>query len=234
MVMQGNQKKRVVWQDVRPASQLQKPVAKKVSVIQKIKLTFLRLFKFPLYKKVASKIPQTSRRTKIVTGATLIVLVALASGYFVFINHSTKTSNVSNDTKTTTTKPVLTHGLPGYSTILPTNKNINDLGGWTRISPPKSDPVYAYTDKIGKVSIIVSQQLLPDNFKSNTTYQIEQLALSFNATEKITVGGITVYIGTSAEGPQSVIFSKNNLLILIKSDSKIDNDQWAKYVNSLR
>lgn len=123
---------------------------------------------------------------------------------------------------------------PKFTTILPAGKTISDFGGWTRVSPPDSDPVFAYVDKIGNAPINVSQQPLPEEFKEDTAHSISQLSHDFRAEEKLTVGDTTAYIGTSAKGPQSVIFAKNDLLILIKSAVKIDNDQWTVYINSLQ
>ena len=128
----------------------------------------------------------------------------------------------------------LPKGTPNYSTILPSGKSIADLGGWTRVSPENKNPVFAYVDKIGSTEISVSQQPLPANFAKDTTNQINQLAQNFNANEKVTVGDTVAHIGASAKGTQSVIFSKDNLLILIKSTAPISSTQWATYISSLK
>lgn len=122
---------------------------------------------------------------------------------------------------------------PDYKTVLPKEKSISELGGWKRVSPPKNDPVFAFTDTIDNVPITVSEQPLPESFKNNTSGQVAELAQKFNATEKIDAGDITVYIGTSSKGPQSVIFTKNNVLVLIKSEKKIQNTSWANYAQLL-
>ncbi len=122
-----------------------------------------------------------------------------------------------------------------YQTVLPDNKSISQLGGWRRVSPPESDPVYAYVDSIDGVAISVSQQPLPAAFAQGTDAQIAALAKKFNATDKLTAeGGAQFFMGTSAKGPQSVIFTKNGLLILMKSQQKIDTKSWIKYASSLR
>lgn len=118
-------------------------------------------------------------------------------------------------------------GDPDYQTVLPNNTSIQSLGGWTKVSPEESDPAYAYTDNIDGVSISVSQQPVPDSF------QLAETAKGFNATEELDASGTKVYLGTSAKGPQSIIFTKKNLLILIKSQSKISNESWIKYINTL-
>jgi hypothetical protein len=122
---------------------------------------------------------------------------------------------------------------PEYQTILPDNKSIEELGGWTRVSPPGKDPVYAYTDKINDVSIGVSQQPLPDSFKTDAANHVADLAKKYNATTEIQAGNITVYIGTSTKGPQSVIFTRDNLLVMIKSQKQIDNTAWKDYIETL-
>jgi len=93
--------------------------------------------------------------------------------------------------------------------------------------------VYAYTDSIGQIPIIVSEQRLPKKLQGDVDQNISDLASSYAANDKLKAGDTTVYIGTSAKGPQSVIFVKNNLLVLIKSDSAIPDKAWKTYINSM-
>jgi hypothetical protein len=123
--------------------------------------------------------------------------------------------------------------MPEYQTVLPGTKPISELGGWRRISPPQKDPVFAYADTIGDIPISISQQPLPASFQSDVGGQVAEMAKKFNATTKIDASGTKVYIGTSVKGPQSAILTKNGLLILIKSQSKVDDAAWAEYVKSL-
>jgi hypothetical protein len=123
--------------------------------------------------------------------------------------------------------------MPEFQTILPGAKSVSELGGWRRISPPQKDPVFAYADTIGDVPISISQQPLPASFRNDVAGQVAEMAKKFNATTKIDAGGTKVYVGTSVKGPQSAILTKNDLLILIKSQSKIDDAAWAEYVKSL-
>lgn len=123
---------------------------------------------------------------------------------------------------------------PQYITLLPGDKSIEELGGWKRISPPKNDPVFAYTDVIDGVPINVSEQPLPKSFLSDVDNQVTEVAKKFNADTKVSAGSTTVYIGTSVKGPQSVIFSKRNLLVLIKSEKVVSTKSWTDYVSSLQ
>lgn len=122
----------------------------------------------------------------------------------------------------------------GYSTVLPSNKSIAQLGGWLRVSPAESSPVYAYNDTIDGVAISVSEQPIPTSFEGSVDSHVAELAKSYDATSTVKSGDTTVYIGSSAKGPQSVIFTKNNLLILIKSEKPIKNTAWSSYAASLQ
>lgn len=181
-------------------------------------------------------IPQTSPRATIKTSVvsfvyhfihskkaiiiTIVTLIGSSLLIWLLIRHHD--INVSSRAK-----------MPEYQTVLPGTKPISELGGWRRISPPQKDPVFAYADTIGDVSISISQQPLPASFRSDVDGQVAEMAKKFNATTKIDAEGTKVYIGTSVKGPQSAILTKHDLLILIKSQSKIDDVAWVEYVKSL-
>lgn len=122
---------------------------------------------------------------------------------------------------------------PEFQALLPSGKQIKDLGGWARVSPANQEPVYAYVDTLNGIQLNISQQKLPNNLRSNTAEGVAKLAEGFAATEKIVSGDVTAYLGTSIKGPQSLIFAKKDLLILIKSSGKLSNQEWAEYVASL-
>lgn len=121
---------------------------------------------------------------------------------------------------------------PEYKTIIPNGKSISQLGGWKRVSPPEGEPVFAYDDTINTVPVSVSQQPLPKSLQGNNS-EVAELAKKFNANTVLEAGDTDVYVGLSAKGPQSVIFAKNDLLVLIKSREKIDDAYWIEYVKSL-
>lgn len=122
---------------------------------------------------------------------------------------------------------------PEYDIVLPQRTSIDTLGGWQRVSPEGSDPIFSYNDTIEDVAISVSQQPLPKSFKGNVAAEMKQLAESYSATTVLEAGGTDVYIGRSAKGPQSLIFAKNDTLIFIKSQKTISNEEWTRYINNL-
>lgn len=169
------------------------------------------------------------KHTLLITGAVVIAGIGIG-----LLNEPLRQQLIAQTPigGTATTAPTSTE-VPGFATILPKNKSIDELGGWKRISPPNNDPVFAYTDKLDGVPISISQQPLPPAFKADAATQLAELAKKFNATTKLEADGTTIYLGTSAKGPQSVLFVKNDLLIMIKSQNKVSNGAWETYAKSL-
>lgn len=182
----------------------------------------------PLKKKVDEKTKHFSTLQKRVAVLSCVAIIfAVTLGGMTLRQQHTRQEEAANNNRSTPVENV------EYQTVLPEGKSISDLGGWERISPPGSDPVFAYTDTIDDVPVSVSQQPLPASLQGSTDDQIDELAKKFNANNKITSGNTVVYVGTSAKGPQSAILTKNSLLILIKSQKKIDDSAWAAYAASL-
>lgn len=164
------------------------------------------------------KFKKPTRRTTIIAAALIVGIV----GLFIWrVSDSIK--NTANTAGTT----------PSFNAVLPSGSSIEDLGGWQKLTPPNSEPFYVYMDTIGDVLINVSQQQLPANFKDSPDSKTAELAKGYNATQTFDAADTKVYIGTSAKGPQSVIFTKNDLLILIKSQGAVETDAWVSYIKSL-
>lgn len=120
---------------------------------------------------------------------------------------------------------------PDFKALTPNNAKQD----WKQSKPEGSSAaVYIFTDTIHDVPIKVSEQPLPPSFRDDPASKIAEVAQGFNATNTMQVNGLTVYIGTSTKGPQSVIFSDGTLLVLIKSDTTISSGAWADYIKTLR
>lgn len=174
------------------------------------------------------------RRTWLRVGIITLAVAALVIVAQLFGSHS-PASTAKTPAGADYKRPQLHYGTPNFTTLLPAGKTIQQLGGWVRISPPDKDPVYTYVDTVGNVHINVSEQPLPDNLKSDTANKVAQLAQSSNATDKFVAAGNTpVYVASGGTGEQSVIFTKNQLLVLIKSNKPLTNNDWSAYISSLR
>jgi hypothetical protein len=229
---------RIVGNDIRPLARKPAvtppdPEAKKKSKTIEFNISLPSIKKLkPLFAMVKKRTARIPRKFLISAGVIVLIGLYLLFGRPVPVTTADNPKDNPRDVSKAATS--LQHGTPDYDTILPSDKTIEQLGGWTRVSPPDRNPVFAYIDIIGKTQINVSQQPLPEGFEIESDGHLEQLAAGYKANQKITAGSTPVYIGTSAKGPQSVIFSKSNLLILIKSTVKISNDKWTTYINSLQ
>ena len=157
---------------------------------------------------------------------TTVVIILLASGYFIYKSQSEQPGVSSNNNS------VAVSG-PDFKTLVPDGKTVQLLGGWKLVSPPGKPPTYAFNDKINDIEISVSQSVLPEQDQTDPDKKVTEIAKSFNATKKLQTRYSTVYMGNSAKGPQSLIFVKNNTLILIKSADVISDESWEKYIDSL-
>lgn len=220
----------------RPTAVPTRPVARGTAKTVEIKLELPSLPKLPKlsdlpksrpYRTAKAALAGIPRKNLAAAGAAGAIAIAIG-GYYLLSDRPAATT--ASQTQATAG---LTKGTPDYPTLVPEGKDIDDLGGWTRVSPPDRNPVYAFVDKIGTVQISVSQQPLPPDFQTDTASKVAQVAQDFNATEKVTAGNATIYLGKSAKGPQSAILNKDELLILIKAAAPIPNDQWVSYIESL-
>lgn len=196
-----------------------------------IRLHLPRFKRLPVIGAIAKRLRRTSRKQRLIM---LIAVLVVSAGIFFTAQRLRQSEQIA--TATTPSNPLeqLQKGTPDYPTLLPEGKSAEDLGGWTRISPPERDPVYAYVDTIASVPVSVSQQPLPPTFKADPDAKVRDLALAQGADKTISAGSKKIYIGTSKNGPQSVIFNTDTLLVLIKSSALVPDEEWKKYVESLR
>ncbi len=164
----------------------------------------------------------------------LVVLAIFFAGYYFATHQNFGFLSQNNNSSTNSPNQPVGGIAPDYDTLLPKDTSIGELGGWQRVSPPDSNPVFAYIDTIDQTQISVSQQPLPNNFSTNPDKEVKELALGFNASNRRVADDATVYfIGTSTKGPQSVILAKDKILILMKSTAQIKDASWGYYIASL-
>lgn len=196
-----------------------------------IRLTIPSDLKLPSASSIRKYLGSVTRRGWAIILFTVIVVII--GGYALIFNDPPKKEpSVGGTAKSG--PPKLERGTPPFAYVLPAGKTADALGGWARVSPPGRAPVYAYIDHIGKVQIDVSEQILPSNFKADPAAKVSELAESFNAGDKFSAAGTTIYVATKSNGAQAVILNMNKLLILISSTDALTNNQWAAYITSLR
>lgn len=156
-----------------------------------------------------------------------LVIGGLVVGSALFIHHNKQQQSDDSSTAVLsdqTEKPNFDYSLP--------KGDVSKLEKEPRFDAKRQ--VVNYVDSIGGVEITVSQQPLPEGFKDNTEDKVKKLAEDFTANHVLATANPTAYLGTSAKGPQTVIFAKKDLLVFIQSTSKIDDHDWAEYITSLK
>lgn len=130
----------------------------------------------------------------------------------------------------------LTHGTPDFKAFLPAGETIDAYGGWTRVSPSDSAPVYAYSATLYGTAIIVSQQKLPNNFEGDVQGKVQELQSDqgYVTQHTIELDSTTIYIGVSKNNYQSTIFEREGTLVLITSYRSINDSTIESYVKSLQ
>lgn len=191
----------------------------------------------PRVKDTARTIPvkNISKINRNLVTRVIIVTIIFAGGFFLAQRMQAPSANTTNANQTGNTTAPIGGTSPNYKTLLPKGKTIEQLGGWNRISPNDRNPVFAYVDTLERVQISVSQQPMPADFSSDPDKDIKNLALGFNAKERVVADDATVYfVGTSTKGPQSVILAKEQVLILIKAPAQLKNEVWSAYIAELQ
>jgi hypothetical protein len=164
--------------------------------------------------------PPKNRRLFIIA-MVMIVIGFSGLGFGIYQAHSSKADETSN--------------LPNFTPVLPEGTSMDTLEGWQKLSSPNGDVFYAFVDTVNGVTVNVSQQQLPGKFKSDLSNKMLEMARAYNANTKLQADDdVKIYVGTSAKGPQSVLFTKNGVLVLMKSWATIPDADWITYVNSMQ
>lgn len=124
--------------------------------------------------------------------------------------------------------------LTDFQVILPPDTSVEQIDSWEKLTSPNGDTYYTYADSIDDVVVKVSEQQLPKQLQANPTDSVTEIAKGYNATRTLDFDSGKLYIGVSENGPQSVIFYKKGVLILIMSQKTIQDASWIAYANSLQ
>lgn len=163
-----------------------------------------------------------------------IAIITVSIGLFAFFIGFSKDKKALLGDSTGNNSAVL-EDLPretprGFDLLFPRGLN-EDSFEIVRISPDGNSPSYTYVDTVpdSTTKVSVTQQEIPKDFN------LQETATNFQATNIIKVDNVEIYHGyTEKTNVQSLILTKNNLLIFIRSSQKMPDEIWAGYVASLR
>lgn len=178
--------------------------------------------------KIPSKIPGYNplyKKYYIGVGALLVLPLC-----FMLVASFTHVAKNSESTKKPEVQGKTVAAKPDFNTLKPTTSD--NQATETKYDATKK--VASYNDVLKDVPITVSQQPLPAKFVKDPTGEIANLAKEINANDKISTSDATAYAGISIKGPQTVVFTKNDLLVFILADKKIDQLAWADYIEKMQ
>ncbi len=175
-----------------------------------------------------------SKKALIATPIILVLVVGVVGLGNVIGNRKGNVSSQAVQSATDSQTPKIPlNQKPEFAVLVPKNKKIEDMGGFAKVSPANSAAAYAFIDQVKGVNIKVTQQKLPDTIKANPITELEKLAKNFNATKQLELDGNSVYSGKSAKGAQTLIFTKDDVLVFIAAESTVAEVDWVQYLTNL-
>jgi cytoskeletal protein RodZ len=123
---------------------------------------------------------------------------------------------------------------PAFTPLAPVDSTNNAVHGTPQVAYDAKRNTYSFTDTIKGNAIVVSQQPIPATYKTAVD-AVSKIAVSLKANQAITTNGGTAFIATDPKSnAQTVVFSKNNLLVFVQSPFTHVTTDWQSYINSLK
>lgn len=126
---------------------------------------------------------------------------------------------------------------PEFKSYTPSSKQIEDLGGWRKLTPPNknSKPAYVFLDSLSGVNFRVTQQEIPASIRNDPQKGLGEISQAQTGTRPVPMeDGSTLYISTTDNGSQSMLVIKGEVLISITSSGILSDDQWKQYITELQ
>jgi hypothetical protein len=123
---------------------------------------------------------------------------------------------------------------PAFTPLAPVDSTNNGAHGTPQVAYDAKRNTYSFTDTIKGNAIVVSQQPIPTTYKTAVD-AVSKIAVSLKATEAVNASSGTGYIATDPKShAQTVVFSKNNLLVFVQSPFTHASAEWQTYINGLK
>lgn len=228
-----NKKRSILDEDEafdRPETDEKKRVEVSIKLsLPKAHWDFLKTFKKKLenYKKNFSFKFLKNPRTYLIIGLAIFV-IGIAS--FLLIKrdkNNNSTNSEANDTANQVVEEPVSHDPPFSPALPPSGIDKEEVS----YNPQRN--FAKFDDSIDGIAIAVSQQALPEDFKSDPEAKLEELAKGFEATKIIQTGSGLAYIKETEEGPMTIIFKKFDLLVFIRTQNKVSEASVVSYINNL-
>jgi hypothetical protein len=121
-----------------------------------------------------------------------------------------------------------------FDELTPNGVKLTELASYKVRKTPADDVILSFQDQRDSLVIEVTEQKIPDSFRGKVAEQTEKIAKDLQATDIIQIDDIRIYHGVSEKtGVQSLVTTKKDLLIFMRSDVKQSDEFWAAYYLSL-
>jgi hypothetical protein len=180
-------------------------------------------------------VPRVWYRRLALVAATLAVLmlvggVGLKVKSFVANRDATAAASAVN-AAAAKAKTTAARATPNFTPLAPENPA---SGGTSQTRYDGTHNVYSFSDTLNNTAIIVSQQPIPANFNSAAA-AVTKVAASLDATEPVPISSGTAMVATDTKAnSQTVVFTKDNLLVFIQSPFTHSSAEWEAYINGLK
>lgn len=206
------------------------PRAEEKEVVVNLKL---RLPQFKLPKKAFRHIKtrlqalELKRHPALMAGAAVIVAVGLFGLFSVLAKDPALVSD--------TPKNAQQQAEADFDPLVPL-ENLADASGKQSKPEFKYDQekkVLGYVAEFNTANLTISQQQVPEDFKSNPA-KLMSVADSIKASKHIETQKGTAYIATDDKTKaQMAVFATDDVLVFIRSNKQLDEDEWKLYINQL-
>lgn len=175
------------------------------------------------------KIPNKNRTLIVGVASLLLITLGIVAVNKYLLNNNNSGAEVAGSSKVVGQEVPTPTNDPTFSIVKPQGR---DLPKEKIIFDPRRK-FAKFEDEINGVPISVSQQPLPEGIKSDPVSGTSKLAKDFGAAEEITVDGTRINYGQDEKGQQTVILTKNGLLIFILTSAQTDKEGLKIYAGNL-
>lgn len=183
---------------------------------------------------VHNRIKQFPKRAYIRLGIGLITIALLSVSAAVYngirIGEQQKQAIAA---KALTDEAVAANAKPTFKPLAPQSSATAATSGTPQVAYDSARNTYSFTDVLKQKPIVVSQQPIPSKFSDANT-AVSKIAIAMGAKESVDTAIGTAYVLTDTKAnAQTIVFTKNNLLVFIQSPFTHPNEDWKHYIEAL-
>lgn len=202
------------------------------------KVNVARFKKAGRLKTIVGGVPKLAKLTKLRIGkkylalgsvSLILIMAGIVVGNKYLFSDKNEGAEVAGTSKTTASDVPEPTSDPQFEIVKPQGRDLPK----EKIAYDSKRNFAKYEDDINGTPITVSQQPLPESFKADPAGGVAKLARDFGATEELVTEDTKMYYGIDEKGPQTLIFTKNGVLIFIATSKEVEKLSLQVYAGNL-